>query len=148
LSRPIIVRTRGESHQWDGITDPKRLQLPFATKSATSGLMHCSNFVVIRSLSRHGQAAEARLGVRRSSCGTFATFAAIRRAWSRVSSLAAAPMLDVCGAWPRQQSRRRQKPTALPFSPQMPTSGKASLGLSSRQWEGDISQPCVPHASS
>jgi hypothetical protein len=39
LSRPIIVRTRGESHQWDGITDPKRLQLPFATKSAQSG--HC-----------------------------------------------------------------------------------------------------------
>jgi hypothetical protein len=37
LSRPIIVRTRGESHQWDGITDPKRLQLPFATKSAQSG---------------------------------------------------------------------------------------------------------------
>jgi hypothetical protein len=37
LSRPIIVRTRGESHQWDGITDPKRLQLPFATKSANSG---------------------------------------------------------------------------------------------------------------
>jgi hypothetical protein len=43
LSRPIIVRTRGESHQWDGITDPKRLQLPFATKSAISGLVHCSN---------------------------------------------------------------------------------------------------------
>jgi hypothetical protein len=37
LSRPIIVRTRGESHQWDGITDPKRLQPPFATKSAQSG---------------------------------------------------------------------------------------------------------------
>jgi hypothetical protein len=37
LSRPIIVRTRGESHQWDGIIDPKRLQLPFATKSAQSG---------------------------------------------------------------------------------------------------------------
>jgi hypothetical protein len=49
LSRPIIVRTRGESHQWDGITDPKRLQLPFATKSATSGLMHRSKNLAIRS---------------------------------------------------------------------------------------------------
>jgi hypothetical protein len=37
LSRPIIVRTRGESHQWNGITDPKTLQPPFATKSAQSG---------------------------------------------------------------------------------------------------------------
>jgi hypothetical protein len=31
-----MVRTRRESHHHDGITDPKDLQLPFATKSATS----------------------------------------------------------------------------------------------------------------
>ena len=32
-----MVRTRRESHHHDGITDPKDLQLPFATKSAQSG---------------------------------------------------------------------------------------------------------------
>jgi len=31
-----MVRTRRESHHHDGITDPKDLQLPFATKSAKS----------------------------------------------------------------------------------------------------------------
>jgi hypothetical protein len=41
-----MVRTRRESHHHDGITDPKDLQLPFATKSARSGLKHCNNFVV------------------------------------------------------------------------------------------------------
>jgi hypothetical protein len=32
-----MVRTRRESHHCDGITDPKRPQPPFATKSAQSG---------------------------------------------------------------------------------------------------------------
>jgi hypothetical protein len=32
-----MVRTRRESHQWNGITDSKSLQPPFATKSAKSG---------------------------------------------------------------------------------------------------------------
>jgi hypothetical protein len=32
-----MVRTRRESHHHDGITGPKDLQLPFATKSAQSG---------------------------------------------------------------------------------------------------------------
>jgi hypothetical protein len=32
-----MVRIRRESHHCDGITDPKSLQLPFATKSAQSG---------------------------------------------------------------------------------------------------------------
>jgi hypothetical protein len=35
-----MVRTRRESHHHDGITDPKDLQLPFATKSAQSGHRH------------------------------------------------------------------------------------------------------------
>jgi len=35
-----MVRTRRESHHHDGITDPKDLQLPFATKSAQSGHGH------------------------------------------------------------------------------------------------------------
>jgi hypothetical protein len=37
LSRPIMVRTRRESHQRNGITDRKSLQPSFATKSAHSG---------------------------------------------------------------------------------------------------------------
>jgi hypothetical protein len=40
-----MVRTRRESHHHDGITDPKDLQLPFATKSARSGLVQCSKTV-------------------------------------------------------------------------------------------------------
>jgi hypothetical protein len=37
LSRPIMARSRRESHQRNGITDPKSLQPSFATKSAQSG---------------------------------------------------------------------------------------------------------------
>jgi hypothetical protein len=43
LSRPIMARSRRESHHSDGITDQKNLQQTSATKSAISGLMHCSN---------------------------------------------------------------------------------------------------------
>jgi hypothetical protein len=35
-----MVRTRRESHQRNGITDPRSLQPSFATKSATNGLTH------------------------------------------------------------------------------------------------------------
>jgi hypothetical protein len=42
-----MVRTRRESHQWNGITDPKNLQPPFATKSAKSRLMQCSKKVLL-----------------------------------------------------------------------------------------------------
>jgi len=50
-----MVRTRRESHHCNGITDPKRLQPSFATKSAQSG----------------HQATEFQcllLGVKRTSC--------------------------------------------------------------------------------
>src|SRR5690349_24182696 len=40
-----MVRTRRESHHHDGITDPKDLQLPFATKSAKS--RHSGRFSIL-----------------------------------------------------------------------------------------------------
>ena len=40
--RPIMVRSRRKSHHSDGITDPNNLQQISATKSARSGLVHCS----------------------------------------------------------------------------------------------------------
>ena len=39
--RPIMVRSRRESHHSDGITDPNNLQQISATKSAKSGHMQC-----------------------------------------------------------------------------------------------------------
>ena len=51
-----MVRTRRESHHCNGITDPKRLQPSFATKSAKGGLVHRST----RSFRWRLQAAPAR----------------------------------------------------------------------------------------
>ena len=42
VRRPIVVRSRRESHHSDGITDQKSLQPTSATKSARSGLMRCT----------------------------------------------------------------------------------------------------------
>jgi hypothetical protein len=44
LSRPIMARSRRESHHSDGITDQKNLQQTSATKSANS--RHCKGCAI------------------------------------------------------------------------------------------------------
>ena len=77
----------------------------------------------------------------RTSSGSLAILAAIRRASSLVRSLAAR-----ASAHSHSKAAGMLKPAALPYSPQMPTSGKASLGLSDWLW-GRAHTLCPPHAS-
>ena len=71
-----MVRTRRESHQRNGITDPKSLQPSFATKSAISGLIQRSKKVPARAIRCAGAVREAvralgldvRCGVHTGEC--------------------------------------------------------------------------------
>ena len=70
-------------------------------------------------LDSHGQV----LNAFRNSSGSLAILAAIRRASSLVSSLAAR-----ASAHSHSKAAGMLKPAALPYSPQMPTSGKGIVG--------------------
>jgi hypothetical protein len=64
-----MVRTRRESHHHDGITDPKDLQLPFATKSAKSGHPVALRFIARNCFFRYGQCGRPRRAVHGTAIG-------------------------------------------------------------------------------
>ena len=88
-------------------------------------------------LDSHGQV----LNAFRNSSGSLAILAAIRRASSLVRSLAAR-----ASAHSHSKAAGMLKPAALPYSPQMPTSGKGIVGAVGLA-VGESHTLCPPHAS-